>query len=165
MARKPGDAKKLLVDDGPGAYKAPTAMDWKRLERVLGSPLPEPLRDEISLITERFATGGWSSKHTLSNTKLKGDLDSWQRRTKILRKKIWSGEAIKLNQTPTRADLINAFFRWPDSVAEQPFARDQLHTMPLLAFALDAALATSDLIIREVSDPRLRSDRGSGRSG
>jgi hypothetical protein len=127
---------------------------------MLGRSLPEPLREEIFLSTKHFGEGGWASKRTLTNTELLKKLDLWRLRTKVLRREISDAEPIKLPEAATRADVVNGFFKWSESAAEQPFGGDQLHVTSQLAFALDAALVACDVIVREISDPRFRNDRG-----
>jgi hypothetical protein len=99
-----------------------------------------------------LAMGGWSSKKTLTTGRLIKELQLWQTRTKIIRRKIWGRDSTR-RAIVSRSDIIKTFFSQP-----RPDLIGLFRVTELFVFAVDAALACSDALIREVSGPRFPGD-------
>ncbi len=133
----------------------PTPAQWQELEAILNARGPKTrlklsptVRKTIWDICCVFSSSDQATTNAITEKTVIADLKKWQANTKNLRRRIWGQEATR-PKPKTRENLTGTYLR-PLCIEDRSW-----YQLEFLAAVFDAAVATSELVLLNLQNPKI----------
>jgi hypothetical protein len=133
----------------------PTPAQWQKLEAILNArqhkarlKLSLTVRKKIWDICCVFSSSDQATTNAISENTVIADIKKWQANTKNLRRRTWGQQATR-PKPKTRENLISTYLR-PLCIEDRSW-----YQLEFLAAVFDAAVATSELVLLNLQNPKI----------